>query len=213
MTESVPGPRNPVLDYAQRVGMLFLVGVVVEWIIERLFPAVASGWSEWNAHVVDTVYQLRPFNLSALYYSQVLDVIRGSHDAPGIVIVSPLLALWMTMRDVLAHGGAGAVLGVLVMGIGALIALSKSTYAPGEPPHVLWRVLLVPIIGSCFTFIIYLVMFVAGPSLGWLIHGVETLVAFSVSVPLAAGLARAVLEEREHWLAHSAMNWVGKPRA
>lgn len=210
MTTAAPSPRHPAVDYVQRVGMLFLVGVVVEWVVEHLFPATATIWNEWNAHVTDTVYQLRPLTLAGTYYASVIDFIRTAHYAPAMMILSPLAALWNTARNILAQGGAGAIVGCLVLLIGALVALPKATYTPGEPPPFLLRVLLIPIVGSVFTLFIYLVMFVVGTALGWLIHGVATIVAFSLSLPLAMSLAKAVIEEREHWLAHSAMSWAGK---
>ena len=212
MAESTHQNEYSFVSYAQRVGMIFLVGVVIEWIVDHLFPAAATMWGEWNAHVADTVYQLRPFNLSATYYTSVIDVIRQAHYAPVMIAISPVIALGTTVKGVLAQGGAGTVLGLLVLAIGALVALPKGTYAPGEPPHFLWRVLLIPIVGSCFTLLVYLVIFVVDKALGWLIHGVEAIVAFSLSVPLALSLAKAVISEREHWLAHSAMNWVGKEK-
>ena len=45
MTAPIPQAPHPVIDYAQRVGMLFLVGVVVEWIIEHWLAHSAMNWA------------------------------------------------------------------------------------------------------------------------------------------------------------------------
>jgi hypothetical protein len=192
-----PGPVAPQgLSRAQKIGrwlistvVIFAVSAVTEKLLDLFSAESRESLREANKHFVASVEHTDPFNLARLFYSQIFyPHPGGAQFFSGKVFDAAIYSA----KHVWAGGAPAILTAVLALVVGvAVLAKSKSVNLP-------FGILLTPVVGGCFVWLVLKAMWLAGLLFGWLLAAAGMIAYASVTIPVVGYGISAVVKEREH---------------
>ena len=195
--------RNWLISFA-----VILVITVLEKVIEHHVSPDSLNLTEINKSFVKEVGEVNPFKLARVFYDYLLQgaprepsptlygfPIPRTPEPPqsvgfGTVLWRIIPGAFFTARTIVSEGWVStltALVGLFLGFAGVWPELKKHESLVGT----LYLLLLVPLIGSVFVWLLITIMWLAGLLFGWLLASAETIAYFGV-------IGTAVVKEKEH---------------
>ncbi|HWP47764.1 MAG TPA: hypothetical protein VNM22_11430 [Candidatus Limnocylindrales bacterium] len=213
--------------------IIFVFSAFTEKIVDLLSPEFREKLRNLNDSFVRGVEQVDPFKLSRLFYrciwngppsgdvQEIYDRLLPSKLKPPILPgFKPLSRPWAkegyitrvmdagiyTGEIVIAGGMVSIAMAIIALTLGVLMLVGADIKSP------LVYVLLAPIIGGCFLWVLLLIMRLAGLLFGWLLETAQLASAISTTIPFFKLVVLAVVKEREHHITSKVMERIkGEP--
>jgi hypothetical protein len=206
--------------------IIFVFSAFTEKIVDLLSPEFREKLQNLNDSFVKGVQQVDPFKLSRLFYRCIWDGppsgdVQEIYDrllpsqlkpsmSPGLkppsrpwakegYIIRVIDAGIYTSEIVIAGGMVSVAMAILALTLGILMLIGADIKSP------LVYVLLAPIMGGCFLWVLLLIMRLAGLLFGWLLETAQLASAISTTVPFFKSVVLAVVKEREHHITSKVM--------
>jgi hypothetical protein len=215
--------------YLISVGVLFvLLAVGYKGVEQLLSPEAIGALRGLNLQLVRSVEQLDPWSLATTFYSALWRTMFPPSSVPfapppsmdpvsvalrlivGLFRLATYaipMALIATLGSIISQGATSIVVAVVAAVLGTLVFIVIGIIRD-EEPDIRVSLLLVPVLGSGCMWALLQVMRLASLVFGWALGVAEGIAAVSATVPLAAMLLRAVLQEREGAAADAATDWL-----